>query len=139
MMSPMRTLAVAGLLLALSCRHPDAGRPPATAAHRPSTASECQACNGVWGVHGLRKVESCLCRTHDAGKTCKDAGECEGECLAEEGRTEVTDPGPPPRGYFLGRCSEYDHVFGCEKRLEAGTRTAGPRPLDQVPPTMCVD
>jgi hypothetical protein len=137
----MRTFALtAGLLLTLGCRHQDAARPPVTATRQaPQTEAECRACNGEWGVHGLRQVTSCLCRTRDAGKVCKDGGDCEGECLVDDGKTEITDPGPPPRGYFLGRCSDFDHVFGCHKLLLDGTKGAGPTPLDQPPTEMCVD
>jgi hypothetical protein len=135
----MRSLAAALAFLAVGCRHHDPARPPAVVARRaPQSESECRACNGEWGPHGLRQNESCLCHTHDAGKVCKDGGDCEGECVGD-GTTEVTDPGPPPRGYFLGRCSEYDHLFGCHKLLTDGTKAAGPTRLDQPAPELCVD
>src|SRR4051794_9405529 len=98
----MRPLLLAVCLLGLGCRH-DA--PPAAVGPRatPQNEQECRACKGDWGVHGLPQHFSCLCRTHDAGKTCKDGLECEGECEVVDGKLEVTDPGPPRRGYFVGR------------------------------------
>jgi hypothetical protein len=87
----------------------------------------------------MRPVESCLCRTHDNGKVCKDGGDCEGECEVVESETEVIDPGPPARGYFLGRCSEFDHLYGCRKLLADGTKARGPVRLDEPLTEMCVD
>src|SRR5216110_3273672 len=109
----MRALLLAALALTTGC-HRKEDRPPAAGltAKPPSTASECKACNGEWGVHGLVQVESCLCRTHDSGRRCRDGAECEGECIAQPGAVEVVDPGPPRRGYFVGKCSEFDHLFG---------------------------
>jgi hypothetical protein len=133
----MRALCLAALL-AFGC-HRDSSRPPAAGPARPpQTEGECRACKGEWGVHGMRQVESCLCRTHDAGKSCKDGTDCEGECIAEEGKTEVTLPGPPPRGFFLGRCSEFDHLFGCHKLLMDGARSK-PARLDEPLTEMCID
>jgi hypothetical protein len=139
----MRALAVIGLLLALGCRHQGAAHSPATVAHHPAeTEGECRACNGEWGVHGLLDKPSCLCRTHDVGKVCKDGGDCEGECVVDDMKPEVavTDPGPPARGYFLGRCSAFDHFFGCRARLPAGAKAHGPVRLDQeLAEHVCVD
>ena len=133
-------LAVA-VLLALGCRRGDGTPATAGPATRtpPRTAAACRACNGEWGVHGLLQVESCLCRTHDAGKQCRDGLECEGECLLDPGQADVVNPGPPRRGFFLGRCSEFDHVFGCNKLLMDGTAAHGPTVLDEPPGDVCVD
>jgi hypothetical protein len=140
----MRALVMAVVLLAgtPACRRSD-GSHPATASTQaatqaPRSASECKACNGEWGVHGLLQVESCLCRTHDSGKVCHDGLECEGECVVEDGKLQVIEPGPPRRGYFLGRCSEFDHVFGCNKLLMDGTGTQ-PISLEEPPGEVCVD
>jgi hypothetical protein len=105
----------------------------------PGTAAECRACNGEWGVHGLVQVESCLCRTHDVGRRCRDGIECEGECIVQPGVVEVTDQGPPRRGYFVGKCSEFDHLFGCLKLLMDGTAARGPSALDEPPGEVCID
>lgn len=123
------------------CRRGDGPRAAASsqaATQAPRSASECKACNGEWGVHGLLQVESCLCRTHDVGKVCRDGLECEGECVVEVGKTQVVEPGPPRRGFFLGRCSEFDHVFGCNKLLMDGTG-AQPTSLEEPPGEVCVD
>jgi hypothetical protein len=133
------TLLIA--LIALAGCHRSSASPPAAASAlkaSPRNEAECRACRGEWGPHGQLQELSCLCRTGDFGKRCKDGLECEGECLAEEGKTEVTDPGPPPRGYFLGKCSEFDHLFGCLKMLMDGT-AAKPTRLDQPAPEICID
>jgi hypothetical protein len=134
------SLVVVAMVLAIGC-HRQQTRPPAAGltARRPDTASECRACNGDWGVHGLLQVESCLCRTHDVGRRCRDGVECEGECIAEPGAVEVTDPGPPRRGYFVGRCSEFHFMFGCLPLLMDGTVARGPTSLEEPPGEICID
>lgn len=110
----------------------------------PKTREACAACRGEWGVHGLAKIESCICRTTDAGKRCRDGNECEGKCLVNDQSPEfeVTVAGTganPPRGFFVGRCSELVTVFGCNRYLEAGTLTRPPVPRDDLPVMLCVD
>jgi hypothetical protein len=135
----MRALLLAVCLFGPAC-HRDPARPPTVGpSSRPTNEAECRACNGDWGVHGMRPEASCLCRTHDAGKVCKDGNDCEGECEAAEGQTEVVDKGPPPRGYFLGKCTGFDHVFGCRKLLADGAKARGPVRLDEPLTEMCID
>jgi hypothetical protein len=138
-MRPVFLALALALTLPVAC-YRDSPRPPqAGPIKRPQTEGECHACNGTWGPHGLSQKESCLCRTRDFGKVCKDGLECEGECVAVDGQTEVTDPGPPARGYFLGKCSEFDMVYGCNKLLMDGTKPHGPVRLDEPLTEMCVD
>jgi hypothetical protein len=134
------SLVALAILVTLACHRKEA-RPPAAGltAKRPGTASECRSCNGEWGVHGLVQMESCLCRTRDAGRRCRDGVECEGECIAQPGEVEVVDPGPPRRGYFVGRCSELDRMFGCFPLLMDGTVGHGPISLDEPPGDVCID
>jgi hypothetical protein len=134
----MRALVLVVLLVGLGC-HRDAKPPAAGPRPAPQNEQECRACKGEWGAHGLAQTVTCLCRTHDAGKTCKDGLECEGECEVVEGQREITDPGPPPRGYFVGRCTEFEHIFGCHKLLMDGTAAKGPVNLEEALPEICVD
>jgi hypothetical protein len=133
-------LAVALTMMAPACHRKEA-RPPAAGltAKPPATAAECHACNGEWGVHGLVQVESCLCRTGDVGKRCRDGLDCQGECILQPGDVEVVEQGPPRRGFFVGRCSEFDHFFGCHKLLMDGTVAQGPGPIDEAPSDVCID
>jgi hypothetical protein len=135
----MRVLLAAAFSLGLSCHHDQARPPAAGPAPAPQDEVACRACHGQWGPHGLTQEPSCLCRTHDAGKSCHDGLDCEGACVIVDARTEVTNPGPPPRGYFLGRCTEYDHLYGCHRFLEDGAHARGPVTLDEPVPELCVD
>lgn len=133
-------LALVLSLSGLTCHRDGSSPPPVVGPRkRPQNEAECRTCNGNWGVHGLRDEPSCLCRTRDAGKTCKDGLDCEGECEVVEGKVEITEQGPPPRGYFVGRCTEFDLVFGCRKLLMDGTLARGPTSLDEALPEMCID
>lgn len=107
----------------------------------PRTADACKSCQGKWGVHGLAEEPSCNCRTRDAGKRCRDKADCEGECvIGEPPESEVTAPGPPPRGFLVGRCSTVVTVFGCHRFLERRTLARGPVVLDgSLPDETCVD
>lgn len=107
---------------------------------KPKSAEECrQSCNGEWAAHGISGVVSCLCRTSDAGRDCRDKSECRGECLLELVRSEQVSPGPPARGYFIGKCAEFVTSFGCLRRIQSGAKSAGPVDLSELPPEICQD
>jgi len=135
----LATLAVV-FACTLACRRtpPPAPRSPAEAGP-PPTAEACKACNGDFGVHGLSPTPTCNCRTHDAGKRCRGKNDCEAECLGDLIVTEVTDPGPPPRGWFVGRCAEFTTTFGCHRFLPARGPAPAPVRLDELPAELCVD
>jgi hypothetical protein len=93
----------------------------------------------VWGTHGISDTASCNCRTSDAGKRCRDGLECEGQCTAAETpERDVTQAGSPPRGFWVGKCSEFVAVFGCYRPIGDG---AGARAveLEEPPQTICAD
>lgn len=56
---------------------------------------------GVMGKAPYAQGEVCFSPHDDAGKTCKDIQDCEGDCLAP------------------GRCAEYDQ-FGCFQVMRSG-------------------
>src|SRR5688500_17465797 len=85
-----------------------AGHPPP----RPQTKKECDACGGLWAVHGILPTESCICRTRDAGERCVDGDQCVGQCLVkEDAEFQVMENAEPPRGFYVGTCSPYDTTF----------------------------
>ena len=103
----------------------------------PTTEDGCRACNGVFGQHGIDPTPRCLCRTKDAGKKCRGKDDCEGECIADGGEREVTQPGPPPLGFWIGRCAEMRTTFGCHVFLPP--KSAQPIRLEAPPDQLCVD
>ena len=117
----------------------EAGPPPSAVAEAPRTAEACRACNGDFGPHGIDPTPTCLCRTHDPGKRCRGKDDCEAECIGDAGEHEVTQPGPPPLGYRLGRCAEFRTTFGCHTFLPPRGRTPAPVRLDQPAEQLCVD
>jgi hypothetical protein len=107
---------------------------------RPTSKAGCDACKGLWARHGIADTESCICKTKDAGKACRDGSECEGTCLVgDDVKFEVAAPGPPPRGFFTGRCSDYDTAFGCYRMIPNGTHAKGPATEDEAAHRLCVD
>jgi len=118
---------------------PSASQAPPPASP-PRTAEECRRCRGEWKTHGIADQESCVCRTTDGGKKCRDGADCQGRCIAapDDPEREVVEPGPPPRGYFVGRCSEVTPVFGCRRFIERGAGQSSGS-LDEPPQMICAD
>jgi hypothetical protein len=112
---------------------------PAVPRRKAQNEQDCKACGGVWAPHGISTKPSCNCATSDGGKRCKDGAECEGVCVAAgEPEREVVDPGPPPRGFFVGRCSKTVAIFGCYRPIERGA-SATHADLTTPPQTICAD
>jgi hypothetical protein len=106
----------------------------------PQTEQECRACSGEWSIHGVATFESCVCRTCDGGKRCRDGNDCQGQCIADdEPEQEITDAGPPARGFFVGRCSELEPVYGCYRFIDRGATANGPGLLSDPPQPVCAD
>ena len=145
----MRRFAIAAVLLLSACNSQQKPREPASSASAaaaplaPSAAAdpaaECKrTCNGEFGQHGLNPTPHCVCRTHDFGRMCESSGECEGQCIGDASLTRVVEPGPPKRGYYVGRCSEFRTSFGCSPLLPKAKPQA-PVEVDEPPPTICID
>jgi hypothetical protein len=111
----------------------------ATPRPRPTTKEGCDACQGVWARHGLAETEACVCKTKDGGKICRDGSECEGSCLADEDGFEVVEAGPPPKGFWKGKCAPLETTFGCNRTITHGARAKGPQLAEDAAATMCVD
>ena len=136
------TLLALMFVLAAGCRstQPQPATASPTSATKAATPEACHACNGVWGKHGLAQQEGCLCRTKDAGKTCKSKKDCESQCVAKDAPgTEIVEQGPPAKGFFLGQCHEFTPYFGCDRLLRDSAFTGSPVLLDDLPPTICID
>lgn len=106
----------------------------------PSTKQACDACNGKWGKHGIAEQETCICKTKDAGKVCHDGTECTGQCLAtDDAAFDVKEKGPPAKGYWRGKCSDYDTTFGCNRVIPAGAKSRPPLSKEDAADNLCID
>ncbi len=113
---------------------------PSTPRVRPQTKQDCDACGGLWDKHGIAETEGCICKTKDGGRACRDGADCEGQCLVgDDSKFEIAEPGPPPRGFYVGVCSKYETTFGCFRVLERGARGGGPKTQDEAAHHICVD
>jgi hypothetical protein len=137
--SPARSKVASSAPRPASAPAPRPASAPAPRATTAATREACTACNGEWGRHGIAETDSCNCRTTDKGKVCRDGRECGGECIVDPALFEVIEPGPPVRGRFRGRCSEFVTVFGCNALLGDGARDAPLVPKDQAPEELCAD
>ncbi|HTO49054.1 MAG TPA: hypothetical protein VML91_15555 [Burkholderiales bacterium] len=85
----------------------------------------CRAAGGEWGKFGaiahLCGIYSCVPRTGDGGKPCRNRSECEYLCIYRRGAaigTEVT-----------GECAAVRSAFGCTTQVDSA-RVVG---------TVCID
>jgi hypothetical protein len=117
------------------------GRSPNDRTPSPDNRTACDRCGGLWGVHGIASVESCICRTKDGGRRCTSGSDCEGACIvADDASFEVVQQGDPPLGMFVGTCADYVTTFGCYR--VAPPRDDGSQallPEDQAAQDICVD
>lgn len=104
-------------------------KPAATAEPVPAPSSSdadeaaCKVKGGTIQPVGLAGRPACVIPYKDAGKSCTDGDECEGDCW-----TGSAAPGPD--GKFHGKCQETNMPFGCHGRVEDGKLAGG---------IMCVD
>jgi hypothetical protein len=106
---------------------------------RPESKEACNACGGLWGTQGIAEVESCICRTSDGGRECRDGAECDGVCLVDDRAQFEAVNTDPALGSFVGRCSDYDTLFGCYRILPVGSSERAALPADDAADDICVD
>lgn len=85
--------------------------------------NDCEAQNGTWGIAGLFQEPICIYPAKDAGKSCQDGTECEGDCIAdltEEQKELLTRADPPFHIKVEGKCSDKIQMFGCFPFVEKG-------------------
>ncbi len=107
---------------------------------RPTTKEACDACQGLWAVHGIEPAESCICKTNDEGLECRDSKDCQGECIVDgDAEFHVMDATTPPLGFYLGHCAAYDTTFGCFRHLPDGVQAQLPLLEEDASAFICVD
>lgn len=114
----MRATIAALLALALAACQPVPPVEPGTSPGKPevpTTAEACRAAGGTWGAQGLLGREQCVLALPDAGKTCRDADDCVGDCRLT-GEAEIPAPGAPA----TGKCQATTSPFGCYTQVEDG-------------------
>jgi hypothetical protein len=107
---------------------------------RPTTKEACDACQGLWAVHGIEPAESCICKTNDEGLECRDGKDCQGECIVDgDAEFHVMDATTPPLGFYRGHCAAYDTTFGCFRHLPDGVQAQLPLLEEDASAFICVD
>jgi len=87
----------------------------------PRTQAACEQAGGHWAPAGIFPQPICRMPTHDGGRVCGDAEECEGFCLAEltsEQRDQMMRK--PQKLAILGKCTPVTPVFGCMAIVKQG-------------------
>ena len=98
------------LLAALSLSACAVQDPPSAAApaegefgYSAKAAASCASQGGTYARRGMMGAYSCAVPFADAGKSCTDSTQCEGQC-----RVEMTEPQP-----ISGQCQATTDPFGC--------------------------
>lgn len=97
--------------------------PPSSPPHKAyplvSDWPTCVLRGGQWHRGFVR--DYCALPTHDGGRSCSDTRDCDGVCLAPEGRStplvSTTSVSPHP---LIGICSAYDDIRGCHTHIQNG-------------------
>lgn len=118
-----RFLAIAALLMAAACAPQTTTSPGKDAPTQSADAAACAARNGAMKQVGRLQSWQCVIAYADAGKTCSDSGQCQGDCRVE-GNTGIT-----PGAATTGVCQATSDRFGCNTRVEDGKAGA----------TLCID
>ncbi len=98
--------------------------PPAgTPVESPHTlnAAQCRQAGGTMRPVCMMGTVQCVIRYADAGRTCRDGDDCQGNCRAETME--------PSRGPVTGRCQATSDPCGCYANVEDG----------RVDAALCVD
>ena len=90
---------------------------PAEPAAVPTTQSACLAASGTWGPMGMRGLAGCSVPYGDAGRTCTDGDQCQGDCRVLEPDQAMADKA------IKGQCQARRSPFGCFARVEDGHST----------------
>lgn len=96
--------------LALAACAPGPG--PSTPAPQFNAAQSCAAQGGHMERVGRAQTEQCVIPFADAGRVCRDGGECQGDCIGDvqaSGQSNVS-----------GQCQARNMRFGCYTTIVNG-------------------
>lgn len=80
----------------------------------PSTKEECLEKGGEWIKHLILSGYFCALKTTDAGKSCFDDTQCQGDCIPSNQFAKAGD-------LSMGQCAEiYPIPVGCPTHLAKG-------------------
>jgi hypothetical protein len=90
--------------------------PPVDLVQQKAREQECRAAGGQWGRFGVHAqlcgIYTCVERTKDGGKPCRNRSDCEHLCVTEA----------PPRigADASGKCTANRSSFGCFTHVDGG-------------------
>ena len=59
--------------------------------------------------------------------------------MSDDAKFEIADKGPPARGFYVGKCSDYEMAFGCFRVIDHGARSKGAMTVEEAAHHICVD
>jgi hypothetical protein len=84
------------------------------------TKERCEAQGGIWGPIGLYPEPLCVMRTIDAGRYCRDEGECASSCLADLSGPQQDLMWAGKRVVTGGYCARVAPLVGCLAMVREG-------------------
>jgi hypothetical protein len=123
----MRLLAMVAALCLAACTpapasDPAPAIPPVEAppvAPPTDDAAACTAKGGSWQPVCRMQQPACVMTFADAGKTCSDGDDCQGDCLARPDAEFA-----PDGAATTGICAANDDPCGCKQKIEDGKAAA---------------
>lgn len=114
----MRAIAAFALLIVMACT-PVAPTPPGPGPGSGGTtdSAACTAQGGTMRPVCRRQTMQCVIAYSDAGRTCRDGDDCQGDCRAEVGVEAGTS--------VTGQCQATSDPCGCFTTVEGGRAQAG--------------
>lgn len=86
----------------------------------PNTKDGCLQKGGVWARLGPHPAEECNLPTTDAGKACESSNVCEGVCLADLTRDQLSQGMGGKMFQTNGKCSSFIKIVGCHAYVYRG-------------------
>jgi hypothetical protein len=86
----------------------------------PKDRDNCEKVGGIWKKLGPRPFEECNIPTKDAGKECISSKLCEGVCLAELTKDQLSSGMRGKLFKTKGKCSDVIKVLGCRAYVYQG-------------------
>lgn len=109
----MRILALSAVAALLLSACAPTAQPAAPSAD--NLVAQCSAKGGSVQPVGKAQIPTCVIPYADAGKTCADKSQCEGNCILE-GNLEA-------QGEVTGQCQKTNRQFGCYAKVVNGKST----------------
>lgn len=112
------------ILIVSGCAKTDEIKTPKSHPELPVDEITCIEKGGEWRKIGIAPVEQCNLKTSDFGRECSDSDECEGSCMVDLQKDDLSKVQQGGTVTTKGLCSEWIIIIGCQTFVEDGKVSA---------------